>query len=99
MSLEETENLLAPWNEQLERLGAEIHKARVDYTDRINVALERKLFEPTELQIQYSSSLEGKGNLDEYQSLLHSRLRLRLPAELAAGRALMGRIGTTLLSI
>jgi DNA replication and repair protein RecF len=90
LRLEETENLLAPWNEQLARLGAEIHKARVDYTDRINGALERKLFEPTELQIRYSSSLESKGDLDDYQTLLRSRLQLRLPAELAAGRALIG---------
>jgi DNA replication and repair protein RecF len=88
--LEETEKLVAPWNEQLGRLGTEIHKARVDYTAQLNTALERTLFEPAELQIRYASSLEGKGDLDNYESLLYERLQLRLPAEVAAGRALIG---------
>jgi len=88
--LEETEDLLAPWNEQLGRLGAEIHKARMDYTERINSALERALFEPAELQIRYASSLEGKGELDDYEALLRARLQLRLQSEVAAGRALVG---------
>ena len=90
LRLEETENLIAPWNEQLARLGAGIHKARMDYTDRLNGALERKLFETAELQIRYSSSLEGKGDLGDYESLLSERLQLRLQAEVAAGRALVG---------
>ena len=88
--LEETENLVAPWNEQLARLGTEIHNARIDYTARLNNALERTLFEPTELQIRYSSSLESKGDLNDYEALLRERLRLRLPAEVSAGRALIG---------
>lgn len=88
--LEETENLIAPWNEQLGRLGAEIHTARMDYTERLNNALERTLFEPAELQIRYASSLEGKGELDDYEGLLRARLRLRLQAEVAAGRSLVG---------
>jgi DNA replication and repair protein RecF len=88
--LDETEDLLAPWNEQLGRLGAEIHKARIDYTERLNRALESTLFERTELEIRYSSSLEGKGNLDDYEALLRERLQLRLPSEVAAGRALIG---------
>ncbi|HEV7472712.1 MAG TPA: DNA replication and repair protein RecF [Pyrinomonadaceae bacterium] len=88
--LEETENLVAPWNEQLARLGTEIHKARVDYTAQLNRVLERTLFEPAELQIRYASSLESKGDLDDYETLLGERLRLRLPAEAAAGRALIG---------
>ncbi len=87
---DETENLVAPWNEQLGRLGAEIHAARVDYTERLNGALEHTLFEPAELQIRYVSSLESKGDLSDYATLLHERLRLRLPAEVAAGRALIG---------
>src|SRR5688500_9584529 len=87
---EETEDLLAPWNDQLLPLGAEIHRARMDYTERINVALERTLFEPAELQIRYASSLEGKGQLEDYEGLLRSRLQLRLRAELSAGRALVG---------
>lgn len=90
LRLQETENLIAPWNEQLGRLGAEIHKARIEYTERLNGALERTLFEPAELQIRYSSSLESKGDLDDYEALLRERLQLRLPAEVAAGRTLVG---------
>ncbi len=90
LRLEQTENLIAPWNEQLACLGTEIHKARIDYTERINGELARTLFEPTELQIRYSSSLEGKGNIDDYEELLRARLQLRLPSEVAAGRALVG---------
>lgn len=86
----EVEDLLAPWNEQLIRLGAEIYDARVDYTQRINAVLERHLFERAELQVRYSSSLEGKGNADDYEPLLRARLELRLPAEIAAGRSLVG---------
>ena len=90
LSLEQTDDLISPWNQQLSRLGAAIHHARIEYTGRINDALEKRLFEPTELQISYASSLEGKGDLDDFEALLSSRLRLRLPAELAAGRALVG---------
>jgi DNA replication and repair protein RecF len=88
--LSETENLIAAWNEQVVTLGTEIHKARIEYTERLNSALERKLFEPAELQIRYSSSLESKGDLNDYEALLRQRLQLRLPAEVAAGRALIG---------
>jgi DNA replication and repair protein RecF len=90
LRFEETENLVGPWNEQLASLGAEIHQARIEYTERINAALERNLFEPTELQTRYISSLDGKGDLDDYESLLRSRLELRLVAEIAAGRCLVG---------
>src|SRR6266404_6902432 len=51
LRLEDTESLIAPWNEQLARLGAEIHKARIDYTEQLNNALAQRLFEPTEIQI------------------------------------------------
>ena len=88
--MEETANLIAPWNEQLGRLGTEIHHARVDYTERLNGALERTLFEPTELQIRYVSTLESKGDINDYEALLRQRLALRLPAEVSAGRALVG---------
>ncbi len=87
---EETENLIAPWNEQLASLGTEIHKARSDYTERLNSVLERTLFEPAELQIRYSSSLESKGDLNDYEALLRERLQLRMKTEMAAGRALVG---------
>ncbi|MBC8028715.1 MAG: DNA replication and repair protein RecF [Pyrinomonadaceae bacterium] len=88
--LEETADLLAPWNDQLVQLGAEIHQARTDYTERINAALERTLFEPAEMHIRYSSTLEGKGDTGNYEALLRERLQLRLPAEVASGRALIG---------
>jgi DNA replication and repair protein RecF len=88
--LEETADLLAPWNSQLLQLGAEIHHARVDYTERINGQLEHTLFEPAELQIRYASSLEGRGVMEDYEALLQERLQLRLGAEVAAGRALIG---------
>ena len=84
------QDLLAPWNQQLTSLAAEIHEARVDYTERLNNELERSLFEPAELQIRYSSSLESKGDLSNYETLLSERLQLRMPAEAAAGRALIG---------
>jgi DNA replication and repair protein RecF len=90
LRLEETRDLIEPWNEQLGRLGAEIHEARIDYVERINKALERTLFERAELQIRYSSSLEGKGDLDDYEALLRERLQLRLQSEVAAGRGLVG---------
>jgi DNA replication and repair protein RecF len=90
LRLEDIENLVAPWNDQLAILGTEIHKARVEYTERLNGALERSLFEPAELQIRYASSLESKGELSDYETLLRERLRLRLAAEMAAGRSLIG---------
>ena len=88
--LTQLQDMLAPWNEQLVSLAAEIHEARVDYTERLNNELERSLFEPAELHIRYSSSLDGKGDLSDYQSLLSERLQIRMPAEAAAGRALLG---------
>jgi len=90
LRLEETENLVAAWNEQVATLGTEIHEARVDYTERLNSALERTLFEPAELQIRYASSLQSKGDLNDYEALLRERLKLRLQTEVAAGRALVG---------
>jgi len=90
LSLAETEDLVAPWNEQLGNLAHQIHESRTDYIGRINEVLERGLFERREIQIRYVSSLEGKGDLHDYKSLIDQRLRLRLDAELSAGRALIG---------
>jgi DNA replication and repair protein RecF len=89
-SLEKTEDLLGPWNEQLVRLGALIHRAREDYVAGLNNVLERKLFEKRDVTTRYVSSLEGKGDLGDYESLLHSRIAVRLPAEVSAGHALIG---------
>ena len=90
LRLPELQEILLPWNEQLVSLAVEIHQARVDYIDRLNNELEHSLFEPAELQIRYSSALESKGDLNNYAELLTERLQLRLHAEAAAGRALLG---------
>jgi len=90
MGLAETRDLVAPWNEQLVQLAHQIHESRTDYIGRINEVLERGLFERREIQIRYVSSLDGKGDLDDYEALLDRRLHLRLEAELSAGRALIG---------
>ena len=90
LSIAETAARLEPWNEQLIGLSAEIHRARVDYVNRLNEALERKLFGHEEVSIRYVSSLESKGDLSDYEALLTDRLRLRVQAEMAAGYALIG---------
>ena len=90
LSLLEVEHLISPWNEQLVGLAWEVHSARSDYIRRINEVLERRLFEQRDVHINYVSSLEGKGDLTEYKLLVSQRLGLRLQAELAAGRSLIG---------
>src|SRR5215203_1106971 len=89
-SLEKTEDLLAPWNEQLIQLGITIHRDREDYVANLSAVLERQLFEQRDVTVRYVSSLEGKGDLGDYESVLRSRISLRLPAEVSAGRALIG---------
>ncbi|PYS45539.1 MAG: DNA replication/repair protein RecF [Acidobacteria bacterium] len=90
MSLEQAFEVIAPWNEQLIKLSTEIHRARVDYVERLNDVLERRLFERENITIRYVSSLEGKGDLSDYEALIAERLRLRLQAEIAAGYSLIG---------
>ncbi|HEX8136412.1 MAG TPA: DNA replication and repair protein RecF [Pyrinomonadaceae bacterium] len=82
--------ILAPWNEQLITLSAEIHRARADYVERLRKVLERRLFGREDITIRYVSSLEGKGDLNGYEALIADRLNLRLTAELAAGYSLIG---------
>ncbi len=89
-SLEKTAELLEPWNEQLIALAARIHRSRVRYVERLREALEKRLFGKEEITIRYVSSLEGKGDLGDYAGLLAERLKLRVQAELAAGRSLIG---------
>lgn len=89
-SLEKTAELLEPWNEQLAGLAARVHKARIRFVERLNEALEKKLFGREELTIRYASSLEGKGDLADYGPLIAERLKLRVQAELAAGYSLVG---------
>lgn len=87
---DKVEDLLAPWNEQLIRLGSLIHHAREEYVAGLNATLERQLFERRDVTTRYVSSLENKGDLSDYESLLRSRISLRLAAEVAAGHALIG---------
>ena len=89
-SLDKTEDLIGPWNDQLAKLGAEIHREREEFVAGLNGVLERQLFERRDVTTRYASSLEGKGDLTDYESLLRSRLALRLVAEVAAGHALIG---------
>ena len=87
---EKVEDLLAPWNEQLVRLGALIHQARTEYVAGLNSALERQLFERRDMTTRYVSALENKGDMSDYESLLRSRISLRMAAEVSAGYALIG---------
>ncbi|HSI89161.1 MAG TPA: DNA replication and repair protein RecF [Pyrinomonadaceae bacterium] len=89
-SVEKTTELLEPWNQQLIALAARIHKGRVRLVERLNEVLERRMFGREELTIRYVSSLEGKGDLSDYEALLGERLELRVQAELAAGHSLVG---------
>ena len=90
MSIEQVAEIIAPWNEQLVHLSAEIHRARVDYVGRLNDVLERRLFDREDVTIRYVSSLEGKGDLSDYEALIASRLELRLQAEISSGYSLIG---------
>lgn len=88
--IEKTGALLAPWNEQLVTLAGKIHRSRMRIVQRLCEALERKLFGTDEINIRYVSSLEGKGDLGEYESLMAERLAARVQAETVAGHALIG---------
>jgi DNA replication and repair protein RecF len=90
LTIEQIREQITPWNEQLVTLSAEIHRSRTDYLERLKQVLERRLFEREDITIRYVSSLEGKGDLSDYEALIAERLELRLPAELASGYALIG---------
>ena len=89
-SIEKLSGLLQPWNEQLISLATLIHRARQRYVERLNSALEKKLFEREEVSIRHVSSLEGKGDLNDFAGLLKERLALRVQAEMYNGYALIG---------
>ena len=86
---EEVIELLEPWNEQLVTLSAQIHRSRTAYVELLNDALEHSLFGDT-LSIRYVSSLEGKGDLNNYEDLIAQRLQIRKQAEVFAGACLIG---------
>ncbi len=89
-SLEKTAEMLAPWNEQLVGLATRIHRGRLRIVQRLNETLEKRLFSEEETSIRYVSSLEGKGDLADYESLIAERLKLRVQAETSAGHSLIG---------
>jgi len=89
-SLEKTEDLLAPWNDQLVTLAAQIHCEREEYVAGLNATLERQLFDRRHIHTRYVSALEGKGDINDYEPLLRARLALRLAAEVSAGHSLIG---------
>ncbi|MDT5157910.1 MAG: replication and repair protein RecF [Acidobacteriota bacterium] len=90
MNIDNARAMIEPWNEQIILLGATIHRARSDYVERLGKSLQQRLFEREEITIRYVSALEGKGNLEDYESLISERLQLRLTAEIASGYALIG---------
>ena len=90
LTLEKTADALEPWNEQLAALAAKVHRSRVRYVQRLNEALEKDLFGDRQITIRYASSLEEKGDLEDYIGLITERLRLRVQAELVAGHSLIG---------
>jgi DNA replication and repair protein RecF len=90
LGLAETEDLMVPWNAQLVGLAGKIHRARVDYVECLNQTIERRVFGREQISIRYVSSLEGKGDLDDYEGLITERLQLRLRTEVAAGHSLIG---------
>jgi DNA replication and repair protein RecF len=82
--------LLEPWNDQLIALGTEIHAARLGYVEKLRAALQPKLFQHESITIRYKSSLEGKGDLNDYPKLMRERLAHHLANEIALGYALVG---------
>lgn len=89
-SIEKTAELLEPWNEQLVVSATRIHRSRVRFVERLNEALEKKLFGREEISIRYTSSLEDKGDLADYESLIAERLKIRVQAEIVSGYSLVG---------
>lgn len=90
LSDEKTAEMLVPWNQQLTALAGRIHKARTRFVERLNQSLEKKLFAGEEVSIRYASSLEGKGDLADYEALMAERLKVRHTAEITSGHALIG---------
>ncbi len=82
--------MLQPWNDQLVTLGTEIHTLRLGYVEKLKAQLKPELFQHEEITIRYKSSLEGRGNLGDYASLLRERLTLRLKNEISIGYSLVG---------
>ena len=90
LPLEQVAEALAPWNEQLMPLAARIHRGRLRFVERLNEVLAKHLFGGEDVTVRYVSSLEGRGDLSNYEALIEERLRVRVQAETVAGHALIG---------
>ncbi|MCA1589813.1 MAG: DNA replication and repair protein RecF [Acidobacteria bacterium] len=90
MPLDKTAEILTPWNEQLSALATRIHHGRTRIVERLNEMLQKRLFASEEISIRYVSSIEGKGDLSDYENLIVERLKLRVQAEVIAGHSLVG---------
>jgi DNA replication and repair protein RecF len=82
-------NVLDPWNAQLINLALEIHRARTNYVRFLSDELEHSLFRDN-ISISYASSLEGKGDLANYEAVITRHLQTRMSAEMCAGVCLVG---------
>src|SRR5690349_15154186 len=80
---DKVEDLLAPWNEQMVRLGVLIHRARQEYVAGLSASVESNVFEDRDVTTDYVSSLENKGDMSDYESLLRSRIALRVGGAVA----------------
>src|SRR5213593_3179410 len=89
LSFDALADLIEPWNQQLVLLSAQIHRARVEYVQLLQEASEHSLFGDA-LSVRYVSSLESKGSLTDYETLIADRLRLRLQTEMYSGACLIG---------
>src|SRR4030095_7817682 len=69
-TLDKVSDLVAPWNDQLIELGTIIHNQRLKYVEGLNDTLERQLFDRRAITTRYVSSLDGKGNPDDYEGSL-----------------------------
>ncbi len=90
LSLEKISEALAPWNEQLVSVASKVHRSRVRIVERLNSALAKGLFGEEKIAIRYLSSLEDKGDLNDYEALITERLEMRVQAEMVAGHSLIG---------
>lgn len=90
LSVEKTAGLLEPWNDQIAEISARVHRSRVRVVQRLREVLLNRLFGSEEVSLHYVSSLEGKGDLENYQRSMLERLQTRVQAELVAGHSLIG---------
>jgi DNA replication and repair protein RecF len=68
--LDKVRESLTPWNEQLASIASKVHRSRVRIVERLNTALARELFGEERISIRYASTLEDKGDLSDYESLI-----------------------------